>query len=69
MAPLAPIEAVQQAAEKLVQNFFLFSKLSRTTERGQDRSALVVSPEVYQTPIEKLELTPRTLNCLKRAQN
>ena len=65
---IGPIEAVQQAAEKLVQNFFLFSKLSRTTERGQDRSALVVSPEVYQTPIEKLELTPRTLNCLKRAQ-
>jgi hypothetical protein len=28
----------------------------------------VVSPEVYQTPIEKLELSPRTLNCLKRAQ-
>ena len=28
---------------------------------------MVVSPEIYQTPIEKLELTPRTLNCLKRS--
>jgi hypothetical protein len=27
----------------------------------------MVSPEVYQTPIEKLELSSRTLNCLKRA--
>ena len=27
----------------------------------------MVSPEIYQTPIEKLELTPRTLNCLKRS--
>lgn len=65
---ISPIEAVQQAAEKLVQNFFLFSKLSRTAEHGLERSTLVVSPEVYQTPIEKLELSPRTLNCLKRAQ-
>ena len=65
---IRPIEAVQQAAEKLVQNFFLFSKLNRAAEHGIDRAPLVVSPEVYQTPIEKLELSPRTLNCLKRAQ-
>lgn len=65
---IRPVEAVQQAAEKLVQNFFLFSKLNRAAEHGIDRVPLVVSPEVYQTPIEKLELSPRTLNCLKRAQ-
>ncbi len=65
---IRPIEAVQQAAEKLVQNFFLFSKLNRVAEHGIHRAPLVVSPEVYQTPIEKLELSPRTLNCLKRAQ-
>ncbi len=65
---IRPVEAVQQAAEKLVQNFFLFSKLSRASEHGIDRAPLVVSPEVYQTPIEKLDLSPRTLNCLKRAQ-
>ena len=63
-----PIEAVQQAAEKLVKNFFLFSKLNRAAEHGLDRAPLVVSPEVYQTPIENLQLSPRTLNCLKRAQ-
>jgi len=28
---------------------------------------LIVSPEIYQTPIERLDLSPRTLNCLKRA--
>ena len=27
----------------------------------------MISPEIYQTPIERLELSPRTLNCLKRA--
>jgi DNA-directed RNA polymerase subunit alpha len=65
---IRPVEAVQQAAEKLVEHFFLFSKLSRVAEQGLDRMPRVVSPEVYQTPIERLELSPRTLNCLKRAQ-
>ncbi len=65
---IGPVEAVQYAAEKLVEHFFLFSKLSRAVEQGVERTPRVVSPEVYQTPIEKLELSPRTLNCLKRAQ-
>ena len=65
---IRPVEAVQHAAEKLVEHFFLFSKLSRAVEQGAERTPRVVSPEVYQTPIERLELSPRTLNCLKRAQ-
>ena len=65
---IRPVEAVQHAAEKLVEHFFLFSKLSRAAEQGADRAPRVVSPEIYQTPIERLELSPRTLNCLKRAQ-
>ncbi len=65
---IKPVEAVQQAAERLVEHFFLFSKLSRVADQGGDRLPRVVSPEVYQTPIERLELSPRTLNCLKRAQ-
>ena len=28
----------------------------------------LIPPDVYQTPIEKLDLSPRTLNSLKRAQ-
>ena len=61
------VEAIQQAAENLVNHFFLFSNLNRVAEEGADRAPLVVSPEIYQTPIEKLELSPRTLNCLKRS--
>lgn len=62
-----PVEAVRRAAESLVNHFFLFSSLDRVAEAGVDRTPLMVSPEIYQTPIEKLELSPRTLNCLKRA--
>ncbi len=64
---IRPVEAVQQAAEKLVEHFFLFSKLNRTSQPGTARAPRVVSPEVYQTRIEDLQLSPRTLNCLKRA--
>ena len=61
------VEAIQQAAENLVNHFFLFSNLNRVIDEGLERVPLVVSPEIYQTPIEKLELSPRTLNCLKRS--
>ena len=60
------VEAIQQAAENLVDHFFLFSNINKVAEEGIERVPLVVSPEIYQTPIEKLELSPRTLNCLKR---
>jgi len=64
---IKPVEAVRRAAETLVNHFFLFSNLDKTSSAGVDHSPLIVSPEVYQTPIERLDLSPRTLNCLKRA--
>ena len=64
---IKPVDAVRESAESLVNHFFLFSTLNREVEPGVERSSLVVSPEVFQTPIDRLELSPRTLNCLKRA--
>jgi DNA-directed RNA polymerase subunit alpha len=64
---IAPREAIREAAETLVNHFFLFSNLNPNVESQQDRPSLTVTPEVYQTPIERLDLSPRTLNCLKRA--
>lgn len=64
---IKPVEAIRGAAENLVNHFFLFANLDRVAEAGAQRTTLVVTPEVYQTPIERLELSPRTLNCLKRA--
>ena len=65
---ITPVEAVREAADSLVNHFFLFTNLDRASEAGVELPSLVVSPEIYQTPIERLELSPRTLNCLKRAQ-
>jgi DNA-directed RNA polymerase alpha subunit len=64
---IKPVDAVREAAENLVNHFFLFSNLNKPVEAGIERSSLVVSPEIFQTPIDRLELSPRTLNCLKRA--
>ena len=64
---IKPVDAVREAADNLVNHFFLFSNLNKAIEPGVERSSLVVSPEIFQTPIDRLDLSPRTLNCLKRA--
>jgi DNA-directed RNA polymerase subunit alpha len=64
---ITPVDAVREASEALVNHFFLFSTLNREAEPGSEIPSLSVSPEVYQTPVERLDLSPRTLNCLKRA--
>jgi DNA-directed RNA polymerase subunit alpha len=64
---VTPLDAVQEAAEGLVNHFFLFSNMDSEAETGSDRGPVSLSPETYQTPIERLDLSPRTMNCLKRA--
>ena len=64
---ITPIDALKKSSDVLVNHFFLFSNLGKETKGSTDRPSIAVSPEIYQTLIEKLDLTPRTLNCLKRA--
>lgn len=64
---IAPLEALGEAANALVEDFFLFKNLSGAGSSASSRSSLSLSPEIYQTPIERLQLSHRTLNCLKRA--
>ena len=63
---VTPAEVVRRSSEILVTHFFLFSGLGRGTAMQEERS-LSVPPEIYQMPVERLQLSPRTLNCLKRA--
>lgn len=64
---ITPMEAVKKSSQVLVTHFFLFNSLGQGAKPGSERQLIAVSPEVYQTPIERLVLSPRTLNCLKRA--
>jgi DNA-directed RNA polymerase subunit alpha len=65
---ISPIDALQQAGNILVSKFFLFANAQKIVEATQEGTTIVnISPENYNTPVEKLELSSRTLNCLKRA--
>jgi len=66
---IEPVEAVKQAATELVENFFKFSNLSAEAPQEGDRPgwAAAIPASQYNMPVESLNLTARTLNCLKRA--
>ena len=65
---VSPLAAIQEASDNLVQHFFMFNQLSRPTDAPLDTSNLNVASEVYLMPIERLDLSSRTLNCLKARQ-
>jgi DNA-directed RNA polymerase subunit alpha len=66
---ITPVEAVRQAANILVNQFFLFANAKRAVEEGKEGPSLALKmpAEHYNVPVERLELSSRTLNCLKRA--
>lgn len=64
---IAPVEAVRKAASILLDHLFLFSGIGATGEAAEKPPRLSIPAEQYNMPVEKLELSARTLNCLKRA--
>ena len=46
---------------------YIFSKFDDNKEEQSPASGLGITPEIYNTPVETLDLSARTLNCLKRA--
>ena len=66
---ITPLDAMRQAANILVNQFFFFAGVQRADEdSGQLTPATLRIPaEHYNIQVEKLELSSRTLNCLKRA--
>lgn len=65
---LLPVEVVRQAAAMLTEQFGFFAQVGvKAPEEGKPVWADKVSPEVYNASLDRLELSSRTLNCLKRA--
>lgn len=65
-----PGDALSHAAQVLVQYYQTIADFNRlTTEQAVPEvpSGMAVPPDVYDTPIEELDLSTRTYNCLKRA--
>jgi DNA-directed RNA polymerase subunit alpha len=65
---ITPLEALQAAATQLMEKFFLFKTLD-TAPQGPTGSNKTsdIDPVIYNTLVETLNLSARTLNCLKRA--
>lgn len=70
-------DAVVQSAQRLVEQFRLFSQLAPGQEEPEPvvpvavrpaapAAALQIPPELADLPVDDLELSNRTLNCLKR---
>lgn len=65
---ITPVDALRQAGTILVNQFFLFSNTQKELESGElSLAALKIPPEFYNIQVEKLDLSSRILNCLKRA--
>lgn len=65
---ISPTEAVAKSALALVARFSSLAKLSRAGEVHEEKPTLQkeLPPEEYNMPLEKLEFSVRTFNCLKR---
>jgi len=68
---IGPVDAIAQAADILIDQFTLFSRIGQPAPavggaRPSTASA-VLPPDKYNTPIEELNLSVRAYNCLKRS--
>ncbi len=65
---ITPAEAVSRAAEILIEQLTPFAGLTKVAElEGEAEAALpAIAPELANMPVEQLNLSVRTLNCLRR---
>lgn len=65
---ISPVEAVSQSAAILVEQFNPFVKCSQevATKVEEQRVSLSIPEELYNMPVDKMELSVRTMNCLRR---
>jgi DNA-directed RNA polymerase subunit alpha len=67
---ISPMDALVQAATLLIEQFSVFTDLQaprRPAERGSLATGSIPS-HILDMPIEQLDLSQRTYNCLKRSQ-
>jgi len=66
---ISPVDAISQGAEILIRQltpFVDYARLPKLEAKEQPRG-LTISEEQYNMPVEQLDLSVRTMNCLRRA--
>jgi len=66
---MAPVDAMSRAAEILVEQFTPFVEYVRISQmKAEERLIrLSIPDEKYNMPVEQLDLSVRTMNCLRRS--
>lgn len=67
---VTPLDAVREAANILAAQFYIFvnTGLDDSDSDAGPPVNVMISPKQFNTPVEQLDLSSRTLNCLKRAE-
>jgi DNA-directed RNA polymerase subunit alpha len=66
---ISPIDGVSQSARILVEQLSPFADYVRLSQQEEEQKAvrLPIPDEKYNMPVEQLDLSVRTMNCLRRA--
>ncbi len=63
---ILPADVVSRSAEILMEQISPFVSCTRIFEVEEESSRLAIPEELYNMPVEQLNLSVRTLNCLRR---
>lgn len=65
---ISPAEAISRGAEIMTEQLSPFANYSRLSKVSVEKepSHLAISDELFNTPVEQLSLSVRTMNCLRR---
>jgi len=66
---ISPVDAISQAAKILVEQLYPFVDYSTVSQLEVEKRAIrkAIPDEKYNMPVEQLDLSVRTLNCLRHA--
>jgi DNA-directed RNA polymerase subunit alpha len=63
---ISPTSAISQSAEILMEQISSFVSYTRISQKEEEVSYLPIPEDQYNMPVEQLNLSVRTLNCLRR---
>ncbi len=63
---ISPASAISQSAEILMEQISSFISYTRISQKEEEVSYLPIPEDQYNMPVEQLNLSVRTLNCLRR---
>ncbi len=66
---IAPVDAISNSANILIEQIMPFVDFSRVSQIAEEKEALraTISDDIYNMPVEQLNLSVRAMNCLRRS--